>query len=164
MSKKVIGIIVVAVLLIAVTVAVVAMRLSKVDVSEGKAATEMNLEELNEEIMGMAPFNEMATMDIDESILVDVFQVDDAHVKNHIGKFPMMNVHASMYLIIEVNDGKAEDVKENLEVYAKAYEATWERYLPEQYELVKDRKLGIQGNYVYLIIAESADEIEALLK
>lgn len=163
MSKKVIGMIVAAFILIAVVVTIIVVRVSNVDVSEGKK-TEINLEEVNEKILDMAPFNEMATMDIDESILSDVFQVDEANVKNHIGKIPMMNVHASMYLIIEVNDGKAEEVKEKLEVYAEAYEATWERYLPEQYELVKDRKVGVQGDYVYLIIAESAEEIEALLK
>ena len=162
MSKKVIGIIVVAVLLIAVTVGIIAIRLSKEDVSAGK--TEINLKDLEEKISNMAPFNEMATMDIDNTILVDVFQLDDSHVESHIGKMPMMNVHASMYLIVEANEGKAEEVKENLEIYAEAYEATWERYLPEQYELVKDRKIGVQGDYVYLIIAENADEIEALLK
>lgn len=162
MSKKVIGIIIAAVLLIAVTVGIVAIKLSKEDVSTGK--TEINLKDLEEKISNMAPFNEMATMDIDNTILVDVFQLDDSHVESYIGKMPIMNVHASMYLIIEANDGKAEEVKEKLEVYAEAYEANWERYLPEQYELVKDRKLGVQGDYVYLIIAESADEIEALIK
>ncbi len=162
MSKKVIGIIIAAVLLIAVTVGIVAIKLSKEDVSTGK--TEINLKDLEEKISNIAPFNEMATMDIDNTILVDVFQLDDSHVESYIGKMPIMNVHASMYLIIEANDGKAEEVKEKLEVYAEAYEANWEMYLPEQYELVKDRKLGVQGDYVYLIIAESADEIEALIK
>ena len=45
MSKKVIGIIVVAVLLIVVTVGIIAIRLSKEDVSAGK--TEINLKLVN---------------------------------------------------------------------------------------------------------------------
>ncbi len=162
MSKKVIAIIVVAVLLVAVTVAIVAIKVSNVDVTEENK--KIRLSELEEKISDMAPFNEMATMDIDNAILVDLYQLDDSQVENYIGKMPMMNVHASMYLIIKAADGKVEEVKEKLEVYADAYEATWEMYLPEQYELVKDRKLGVQGDYVYLIIAENADEIEALLK
>lgn len=162
MSKKVIGIIVAAVLLIAVTVGILAVSLSKADLKEGK--TEIVLKDVNEKILEMKPFNEMAAMDIDSTILVDLFQVDEENVKDYVGKYPMMNVHASMYVIVEAEDGKAEEVKADLDAWAKDWEASWERYLPEQYELVKDRKLGVNGNFVYLIIAESADEIEALLK
>lgn len=162
MSKKVIGIIVAAVLLIAVTVGILAVSLSKADLNEGK--TEIVLKDVNEKILKMQPFNEMAAMDIDSTILVDLFQVDEENVKDFVGKYPMMNVHASMYVIVEAEDGKAEEVKADLDAWAKDWEESWERYLPEQYELVKDRKLGVNGNFVYLIIAESADEIEALLK
>ena len=162
MSKKVIGIIVAAVLLIAVTVGILAVSLSKADLKEGK--TEIVLKDVNEKILEMKPFNEMAAMDIDSTILVDLFQVDEENVKDYVGKYPMMNVHASMYVIVEAEDGKAEEVKADLDAWAKDWEESWERYLPEQYELVKDRKLGVNGNFVYLIIAESADEIEALLK
>lgn len=162
MSKKVIGIIVAAVLLIAVTVGILAISLSKADLKEGK--TEIVLKDVNEKILEMKPFNEMAAMDIDSTILVDLFQVDEENVKDYVGKYPMMNVHASMYVIVEAEDGKAEEVKADLDAWAKDWEESWERYLPEQYELVKDRKLGVNGNFVYLIIAESADEIEALLK
>lgn len=162
MSKKVIGIIVAAVLLIAVTVGILAVSLSKADLKEGK--TEIILKDVNEKILEMKPFNEMAAMDIDSTILVDLFQVDEENVKDYVGKYPMMNVHASMYVIVEAEDGKAEEVKADLDAWAKDWEESWERYLPEQYELVKDRKLGVNGNFVYLIIAESADEIEALLK
>ena len=162
MSKKVIGIIVAAVLLIAVTVGILAVSLSKADLNEGK--TEIVLKDVNEKILKMQPFNEMAAMDIDSTILVDLFQVDEENVKDYVGKYPMMNVHASMYVIVEAEDGKAEEVKADLDAWAKDWEESWARYLPEQYELVKDRKLGVNGNFVYLIIAESADEIEALLK
>ena len=74
MSKKVIGMIVAAFILIAVVVTIIVVRVSNVDVSEGKK-TEINLEEVNEKILDMAPFNEMATMDIDESILEVVGEI-----------------------------------------------------------------------------------------
>ena len=32
------------------------------------------------------------------------------------------------------------------------------------YELVKQRKLDVVGNYVYLIISENASEVEQLIK
>lgn len=169
MSKKVIGMIVAAVILIAVVVSLVAFNLvdwSKENAEETKGAKEVviNLEEVNEKIAEMEPFNEMAAMDVDDMVLTDYFQIEEDLVKDFVGKIPMMNVHASMYLIIEAEEGKAEDVKDDLELFGKALEQTWENYLPEQYELVKDRKLGVQGNFVYLIVAETADDIEALLK
>ena len=168
MSKKVIIMIVVAVLLIAVVVAVAALKASNVDVSKEKEGTtakeEINLEKLNEELAAMPPFDEMATMDVDSTMLSDVFQVEEDLLEGYVGKFPMMMVHASMYLVVEAKDGEVETVKEQVETYATAYEAQWEHYLPEQYDLVKDRKCGVSGNFVYLFIGESVEEMEKLMK
>lgn len=168
MSKKVIGIIVAVLLVVAVIVAVVVVNGNKdEDTAENKQAAgnvEINLEELNEEWAGMAPFNEMATMDVDSTMLSDVFQVEEDLLEEYVGKFPMMMVHASMYLVVEAKDGEVETVREQVEAYATAYEAQWEQYLPEQYDLVKDRKCGVSGNFVYLFIGESAEEMEALMK
>ena len=81
-------------------------------------------------------------------------------VENAIGKMPMMNVQASMYLLIQAKEGTVETVKSELDQYATKYEEQWSTYLPEQYELVKNRKTGIVGNTVYLIIAENAETLE----
>lgn len=111
-----------------------------------------------------AGFAEMSTMDVDTEILSSYFQVDNANVVSVYGKVPMMNVHASLYVLIEAVDGQAETVKQQLDTFATNYEQQWERYLPEQYELVQNRKVGITGNYVYMIIAQNADELVNLVK
>lgn len=109
-------------------------------------------------------FAEMATMDVDAEILSSYFQVDTANVVSVYGKVPMMNVHASLYVLIEAKEGQAETVKQQLDTFATNYEQQWERYLPEQYELVQNRKVGITGNYVYMIVAQNADELVNLVK
>ena len=109
-------------------------------------------------------FSEMSTMDIDKDTLSTYFQVDTANVVKVYGKMPMMNVHASMYVLVKAREGKAEDVKQNLETFGQSYEEEWSSYLPEQHELVQNRKIGIVGDYVYLIIAENADELVKLIK
>ena len=76
----------------------------------------------------------------------------------------MMNVHASMFVIIKATDGKVEEVLQKVETYATNYEAQWERYLPEQFELVKNREVGKTGNYVYMIVAENASELVKNIK
>ena len=76
----------------------------------------------------------------------------------------MLNVQSSMYLLIKAKDDTIDLVKEKVDAYAQAQEEAWSRYLPEQYELVKNRKQGVIGNYVYLIIGENAEEVEKLVK
>ena len=38
-------------------------------------------------------------------------------------------------------------------------EQTWSTYLPEQYELVKNRKTLEEGNVIAIVIADQADAI-----
>lgn len=124
----------------------------------------LDLQQLNTTISEKAPFNEMATMDIDLETLTSFYEINAEDVEEVIGKMPMMNVHASMYLVIKAKEGSVDTVKEKVEQYAAAQEQVWATYLPEQYALVQQRKLGVSGNYVYLFISENASELEALVK
>ena len=126
-------------------------------------SAELDLQQLNVAFTEKSPFNEMATMDVTTEELNMLLEVNPDDVQGVIGKIPMMNVHASMYLVIEAKDGKVDVIKEKVDAYASAQEIQWERYLPEQYDLVKHRKTGVVGNYVYLIIAETAAELESLI-
>ena len=76
----------------------------------------------------------------------------------------MLNVQSSMYLVIKAKEDTVDEVKEKVESYAQKQEDAWSKYLPEQYELVKNRKQGVVGNYIYLIIGENAEEVEKLVK
>lgn len=106
------------------------------------------------------PYAEMAMMDITTEELSAVMGINADNVEKVYGKIPMMNVHASMYLLIQAKAGAVDTVKSELEQYATNYEQQWERYLPEQYDLVKNRKVGVVGNTVYMIIAENAEALE----
>lgn len=106
------------------------------------------------------PFNEMATMDITTEELSSLYGINTENVEQVIGKMPMMNVQASMYVLIQAKDGAVDTVKAELDQYATKYEEQWSTYLPEQYELVKNRKTGVVGNTVYMIIAENAETLE----
>ena len=128
-----------------------------------KSAKNLDLATISNNITSSG-FSEMSTMDIDKDTLSTYFQVDTANVVEVYGKMPMMNVHASMYVLVKTTEGKAEDVKQNLETFGQSYEEQWSRYLPAQHELVQNRKIGIVGDYVYLIIAENADELVKLIK
>ena len=106
------------------------------------------------------PFNELATMDIATEELGSLYGINTENVEKVVGKMPMMNVQASMYLIIQAKEGTVDTVKAELDAYATQYEEQWSTYLPAQYELVKNRKMGVVGNTVYMIIAENAETLE----
>lgn len=124
----------------------------------------IDLQALNNTISTQPPFNELSTMDVTVETLGTMLQITADEVEEVIGKMPMMNVQASMYLVIKAAEGAVDSVKTKVEQYGTSYEEQWATYLPEQYELVKQRKIGVKGNYVYLIISENAADLEALIK
>ena len=153
------------VLYLLIAIVVVAIIISGVYVFTGEnKGNDLDLQQLNTSLSEKAPFNEMATMDVTTEELSMLFEINPEDVNSVIGKIPLMNVHASMYVVIEAKEDTVDTVKEKVEQYAQAQETQWQMYLPEQYELVKQRKQGTIGNYVYLIIAESATELENLIK
>ncbi len=105
----------------------------------------------------------MMTSDISDEILTNYMNIGSENIEEIIGKFPMMNTQASMYMIIKAKENTAETVKSQVEQFANSYEEQWSTYLPEQYDLVRNRKLGTYGDYVYLIICENAEEIETMI-
>ena len=154
MKKNVLSVIL-AIVIILVVVVVAYFILNK---NEEEKSLDLNA--ISQTLSNLAPFNELATMDITIDLLSSVYGINTQNVENVIGKMPMMNVQASMYLLIQTKEGTAETVKAELDQYATKYEEQWSTYLPEQYELVKNRKSGIIGNTVYLIIAENAETLE----
>ncbi len=106
-----------------------------------------------------APFNEMSTIDLTLEELNTLMGINTENVEAAVGKIPMMNVQASMYVLIQAKDGTVETVKAELDQYATQYEEQWSRYLPEQYALVQNRVMGVVGNTVYMIIAENAETL-----
>lgn len=154
-------------LIIGIVAIIVALVIVIVVVTNGKkdeTPKEINLEEVSSQITEKSDFKEMATEQITLEVLETYFQVDTANVEKVVGKVPLMNVHSSLYVIIQAKEGKAEEVKEDLNQFCIEYEELWSRYLPEQYEYVQNRKIGITGNYVYLIIAEDSAKLENIVK
>lgn len=120
----------------------------------------LNIEEASSKLSSLNPFNEMATMDITSDIIESVYGINPENVEKIEGKAPMMNVHASMYMLIQAKEGAVDTVKAELDTYLEKYEQQWSRYLPEQLEYVKNRKVGVIGNSIYLIISENSTELE----
>lgn len=133
-------------------------------VTQKNKEVNIDLQQLNTTISEKAPFNEMSTTDITTETLTALYEIDAQDIEEVIGKMPLINVQASMYLVIKAKENSIDTVKSKVDQYALAQEEMWARYLPDQYELVMQRKTGVKGNYVYLFISENAPELEALIK
>lgn len=151
MKKNVLITIVVILVVVALVVGVV--------IFGGKEKT-IDVDVAGQTLANSTPFNELATMDITTEELGSLYGINTENVEKVVGKMPMMNVQASMYLIIQAKEGTVDTVKAELDAYATQYEEQWSTYLPAQYELVKNRKMGVVGNTVYMIIAENAETLE----
>lgn len=155
MGKKIL--IALVIILVIVGIGVGAYFLLNNNKEEAKT---IDINAVGQTLAGNYPFNEMSTVDITTDLLGSLYGINTENVENAIGKMPMMNVQASMYVLIQAKEGTVDTVKAELENYATQYEQQWSTYLPEQYELVQNRKIGTVGNVVYMIIAESADTLE----
>ena len=69
-----------------------------------------------------------------------------------------------MYVIVEATDGNVGNVLSAFEKYGEKYDEMWKDYLTEEYELVKNRKIGQKGNYVYFVVSNYAKNIVDLIK
>lgn len=155
MGKKIL--IALVIILVIVGIGVGAYFLLNNNKEEAKT---IDINAVGQTLAGNYPFNEMSTVDITTDLLGSLYGINTENVENAVGKMPMMNVQASMYVLIQAKEGTVDTVKAELENYATQYEQQWSTYLPEQYELVQNRKIGTVGNVVYMIIAESADTLE----
>ena len=141
--------------------AVVVVALIVVLMLNGGNAKSINIDETVAKLNATTPFNEMASMDITSDLLEGIYGINPANVEKVAGKAPMMNVHASMYMLLQAKEGTVDTVKAELDKYLAQYEQQWSTYLPAQYELVKNRKEAVVGNTIYVIIAENAETLEA---
>ena len=101
---------------------------------------------------------------VDKTVLKDKFGIDENCVLEVIGKLPILNVKSNMYIVVKVTPDQKENVKQKFEEYGLNMEKEWENYLSDEYTKVKERKIGIVGDYVYFIVSSNKDMIVDLLK
>ena len=73
----------------------------------------------------------------------------------------MINIKADELIVLKAaDDSKIETLKKALEDEGAAQEQNWSTYLPEQYELVKNRLIKQEGPYLILFVGEKKDVAE----
>ena len=98
-------------------------------------------------------------MQLGDEDLEFLYGMDAADLESYVARVPMMNVHATEFFLAKVKDGKMDDVKSALEGRQSNLVQQWSQYLPDQYALVQNYKLVVNGNYVLFCISEDADTV-----
>ncbi len=119
---------------------------------------------LSSEIEESTNFDSSKMKQVTMEDLQNEFLINNEWVKQVIGQRPYVNVTSSMYVIVEVTEGNVDNVVSAFEKFGESYDEMWKNYLTEEYELVKNRKIGAKGNYVYFIVSDYASDIVDLIK
>ena len=96
-------------------------------------------------------------MEVTKDQTKDVLSIESADVEEFLMKMPMMMVQSNTYIIVKPVEGKEETVKNALDSYMTALENQWATYLPDQYELVQNRKVEKIGEYLVYIVSSNND-------
>lgn len=76
----------------------------------------------------------------------------------------MANVAVDNIAVVIAKEGKVENVVKSLTDKRDLTIQNFEQYLPDKYEIAKKGKVFSIGNYVFLVIHENVDAIEAKIR
>ena len=97
-----------------------------------------------------------------EEILTDMFGIDFSLLEEYSLNDPMMNVHAHILYIAKVKDAAdVEAVKAAFETRLTAMQASFEMYLPDQYDLAMAGQIVDNGKYVMLVVSQDNEAVIA---
>ena len=96
-------------------------------------------------------------MEVTKDQVKDVFNIEESDVEEFLMKMPMMMTQSNTYIIVKPAEGKEEFVENAINDYMSRLESQWETYLPDQYELVKNRKVEKIGDYLVYIVSNNND-------
>lgn len=105
-----------------------------------------------------------ALMDVDDDTLSQKFGIEKEMVDEYLAKIPMMVVNSNSYIILKPASGQKDAVKEKMNTYMENLENQWKTYLPDQYDLVKNRLEKEYGDYLIYIISQDNDAVYNAIK
>lgn len=105
-----------------------------------------------------------AMMDADIDIISTTLDVEEAWLDEYMMFQPMMLVNSSTIIIVKPSVGNIEKVEDKIEEYFITLEEQWKRYLPDQYELVKNRMQDKIGDYLVYIVSTNNDAVFKTIK
>lgn len=107
---------------------------------------------------------DLTKTDEDDSVAkiwIEKMKLDPELLANGTVIAALMNVNADELIMLEAKDeNQVDELKSSLENELAAQVQTWEQYLPEQYEKVKNNKIVTKGKFLLYVTYTNPEEIE----
>lgn len=98
----------------------------------------------------------------DNELFKNMYGISADYFDLFVWKVPLMNTTATEILIGKVKEGKMEEVKQAIEKRRNDLDDQWSRYLPAQYDLVKQAQVVENGNYILFAVSEHVNRIQTI--
>lgn len=102
--------------------------------------------------------------EITTETMKDTLGLEPSMVEEFFMEVPMMIVQSSTCIIVKPAKGQKDAVKEKADIYMKELEEQWSTYLPDQYEIVKNRLETTVGDYLVYIATIDNDKVLQTIK
>lgn len=102
--------------------------------------------------------------EVDADTLSSRYGIDASLTEEFLVRIPTMMVNANEYAIIKPAKGKKAEVKRKMSEYFEKLENQWSTYLPDQYDLVKNRYEKEYGEYLIYIVSTDNDLVYKTIK
>lgn len=123
---------------------------------------EPNMVELKEKIVREADLSNMVEGDVQK--LRKLYYINKNEIEDFIFFAPKTNMDANEILIIKAkSQEELTDLKTKVEGRLEKSSNSFQSYRPEQYEIIKNKVLKVNGNYLVLIVSDKVSEIEKII-
>ncbi|MCM1136495.1 MAG: DUF4358 domain-containing protein [Clostridium sp.] len=100
----------------------------------------------------------------DDDFISNYYGIDPANLDSYVFACAEYSTLATSVIIMKAKDeAVVETLVSSLNTVIEQKAAEMEGYIPEQYDIVADSSVKTEGLYVYLVIAENAGDIEAII-
>lgn len=98
---------------------------------------------------------------MEPEMVESMYYIDPTLLEEYTILTPMINIKTNEIAILKVKDSKdLPAIEEGVKKRAEDVQKQFETYLPDQYENAKNYKLITEGEYVFFVISEAADQLE----
>lgn len=121
---------------------------------------ELSLSQIMSEMVGTIPEGEHNLEEITPEFYKDIYGIDKSQFADVLIYGTMISVKANEIILIKVNN--ESDISKAVDLLTKRKEQvykTWEQYLPDQFEMVKNGVIKTNGKYAALIITPQVNNV-----
>lgn len=100
---------------------------------------------------------------LDDKKLERVYGIKSDEIEGYFVYVSTSNIKADEVALFKAKDGNGtEAIKKKIADRMLQLGTSFKDYLPEQYALIEKYRLEVKGNYVFLVVSKSGEEIKAV--